>query len=160
MKLWYNFFVVSIHNVLNLYIGKGSDEKRFKNLVKKLNTSNKVSFEGFKKEPFKEIEEATALILTSRWEGFPLVLVEAIQRGIPVISSDCKSGPRDIVINGKNGYLYKEGNLEEFVSTLESVIEGRLVFDSPENIAKTASKFSEEIVLENIDKALKEVLQK
>ncbi len=141
-------------------IGTGPDEKRLKNLTEKLNISDKVSFEGFKKEPFKEIKEATALVLTSRWEGFPLVLVEAIQRGIPVISSDCKSGPRDIVINGKNGYLYKEGNLEEFVSTLESVIEGRLVFDSPENIAKTASKFSEEIVLENIDKALREVLEK
>ncbi len=141
-------------------IGSGPDEKKLKDLAKKLKISDKVSFEGFKKEPFKEVKEATALILTSRWEGFPLVLVEAIQRGIPVISSDCKSGPRDIVINGKNGYLYKEGNLEEFVSIVESVIEGRLVFDSPENIAKTANKFSEEVVLENIDKALKEVLEK
>ncbi|MGC9109197.1 MAG: glycosyltransferase [Caldimicrobium sp.] len=141
-------------------IGSGPDEKKFKDLAKKLKISDKVSFEGFKKEPFKEVKEVTALILTSRWEGFGLVLVEAIQRGIPVISSDCKSGPKDIVINGKNGYLYKEGNLEEFVSIVESVIEGRLVFDSPENIAKTASKFSEEVVLENIDKALKEVLEK
>jgi UDP-D-galactose:(glucosyl)LPS alpha-1,6-D-galactosyltransferase len=141
-------------------IGTGPDEKKLKDLVKKLKISDKVSFEGFKKEPFKDINEATALILTSRFEGLPLVLVEAIQRGIPVISSDCKAGPRDIVINGKNGYLYKEGNLEEFVSTVESVIEGRLVFDSPENIAKTVSKFSEEVVIENIDKALKEVLGK
>jgi UDP-D-galactose:(glucosyl)LPS alpha-1,6-D-galactosyltransferase len=140
-------------------IGSGKDENKLKDLAKKLNISNKIEWLGFRKDPYDEIEEATALLLTSRWEGFPMVLVEANQRGIPVISSDCKAGPKGIVISGKNGYLYKEGDMNDFVKIVSGVIDRRLQFDTPENIAKTAERFREDIVISNIYNSLKRVIE-
>ena len=143
-----------------IVIGAGPDESKLKELALNLGISDKIQWLGFKKDPFSEIKEVTALILTSRWEGFPMVLVEANQRGIPVISSDCKSGPKDIIIPGKNGYLYKEGNMDEFVKIVNQAIDSRLKFDTPENISKTADRFREDIVVSNIYNALNEVVNK
>jgi UDP-D-galactose:(glucosyl)LPS alpha-1,6-D-galactosyltransferase len=141
-------------------IGTGPDENKLKNLAKKLKILDRIEWLGFKKDSFGEITEATALLLTSRWEGFPMVLVEANQRGIPVISSDCKGGSKDIVIPGVNGYLYKEGDMNEFVKVVNGVIEGNLKFDSPENIAKTTERFREDIVIKNIYEFLKSLCKR
>jgi len=140
-------------------IGTGKDENKLKNLANKLKISDRIEWLGFKKDPYSEIDYATALLLTSRWEGFPMVLVEANQRGIPVISSDCKSGPKDIVIPGRNGYLYKEGDINDFVRVISGVIDGKLQFDTPENIAKTAERFREDIVISNIYNFLKKLVE-
>lgn len=139
-------------------VGAGPDEEKLKKLAEKLGISDRVSWLGFRKDPYSEFKEITALLLTSRYEGFPMVLVEANQRGIPVISSDCESGPKDIVIAGVNGYLYREGDMDEFVRIVSDVIDGRLSFDTPENIAKTAERFREDVVVENIYRALRETV--
>ena len=139
-------------------VGTGKDENKLKNLANKLKISDRIEWLGFKKNPYSEIDYATALLLTSRWEGFSMVLVEANQRGIPVISSDCKSGPKDIVIPGRNGYLYKEGDINDFVRVISGVIDGKLQFDTPENIAKTAERFREDIVIYNIYNFLKKLV--
>ena len=142
-----------------IVIGTGPDESKLKKLASDLGISDKIQWLGFKKDPYSEIKEATALLLTSRWEGFPMVLVEANQRGIPIISSDCKAGPKDIVINGVNGYLYKEGDMGDFVSIITSIIDGKLNFESPENIAKTTERFNEELVISNIYNSLIQVVK-
>jgi len=141
-------------------IGSGKDENKLKSLAKKLEISERIEWLGFKKDPYDGIDCATALLLTSRWEGFGMVLAEANQRGIPVISSDCKSGPKDIVIEGKNGYLYKEGDMNDFIRVVTGVIEGRLQFDSPVNIANTANRFKEDTVVFNIYDFLKDLIKK
>jgi len=134
------------------------NEEKLKKLAGKRGIADRISWLGFKKDPYSEFQEITALLLTSRYEGFGMVLVEANQRGIPVISSDCESGPRDIVIAGVNGYLYREGDMGEFVRIIGDVIDGRLSFDTPENIAKTAERFREDVVVENIYKSLLEIV--
>ncbi|MCX7809907.1 MAG: glycosyltransferase [Leptospiraceae bacterium] len=136
-------------------VGTGKDENKLKNLANKLKISDRIEWLGFKKDPYSEIDYVTALLLTSRWEGFPMVLVEANQRGMPVISSDCKSGPKDIVIPGRNGYLYKEGDINDFIRVISGVMDGKLQFDTPENIAKTAERFREDIMISNIYNFLK-----
>jgi UDP-D-galactose:(glucosyl)LPS alpha-1,6-D-galactosyltransferase len=88
-----------------------------------------------------------------------MVLAEANQRGIPVISSDCKSGPKDIVIPGRNGYLYKEGDINDFIRVISGVMDGKLQFDTPENIAKTAERFRDDIVISNIYNFLKNLIK-
>jgi UDP-D-galactose:(glucosyl)LPS alpha-1,6-D-galactosyltransferase len=138
-------------------IGKGPHEMMLKNLSRKLNLSNRIEWAGFKEDPYEGIKEATALLLTSRFEGFGMVLVEANQRGIPVISSNCQAGPSDIVIPTKNGYLYQEGNMDSFVKIMRDVIDNKLTFDTPENIAKTAERFSENKVMKRFIAALNEI---
>ena len=75
-----------------------------------------------------------------------------------MISSDCKPGPVDIVIQGVNGYLYPEGNMKAFVKIINDVIDDRLRFGTQEQIVKTAERFSEEKVCKNILEALNEVI--
>ncbi len=136
-------------------IGSGPDEIMLKDLSVKLGISDRVEWLGFKKDPYENLDEGvTALLLTSRYEGFPTVLIEANQRGIPVVSSDCQPGPKDIVIEGKNGYLYKEGNMKDFVRIMKGIMDKQLSFDTPENIAKTADRFAEEKVMKDFVNAL------
>ncbi|PMP81584.1 MAG: 1,6-galactosyltransferase, partial [Caldisericum exile] len=117
-----------------------------------------IEWRGFKKDPYENLNEGvTALLLTSRFEGFGMVLAEANQRGIPVISSDCQVGPADIVIPGVNGYLYPEGDMDAFVKIVNDVIDGKVGFGTPEEIARTAERFSGEVVCNNIIKALEDI---
>lgn len=136
-------------------IGKGPDELKLKELSKKLNIDSNIEWAGFRENPFENLGPTTALLLTSRFEGFAMVLVEANQRGIPVISSNCDFGSSDIILNGKNGYLYEEGNIQDFVQLMNAVIEGKLYFDSPEEIAKTTKRFDVDIYMEKFLSILK-----
>jgi len=135
-------------------IGTGPDEENLKKLAAQLGINDKIQWLGFQSDPFNPIEECTALLFTSRFEGFGLVLVEANAHGIPVISSNCLAGPEDIVIEGVNGYLFPEGDLDSFVHLLERAIDGKLVFASPEEISKTAERFSSERFYERFKMAL------
>jgi len=135
-------------------IGTGPDEEKLKGMAIQLGISDKIQWLGFKNEPFDSLEECTALLLTSRYEGFGLVLVEANAHGIPVISSNCLAGPEDIVIEGVNGYLFPEGDLSSFVNILDKLIRGELKFASPEEIAKTAERFSEDNYYQRFKEAL------
>ena len=83
---------------------------------------NKVSWKGWVKDPWVNISEATALLLTSSFEGMPMVLIEAISRGLPILSSNCPTGPEDIVKNGENGYLYKLGDIKDFSEKLSLIV--------------------------------------
>lgn len=78
-------------------------------------------------EPVKNISEkylATSLyIMTSRTEGFPMVLLEAMASGLPCVAYDCQSGPRAIIDEGVNGFLVEDGNVDSFVKKLELLIE-------------------------------------
>ena len=136
-------------------IGSGPDEAKLKKLAAKLSINHRIRWLGFRDNPFDELEECTALLLTSRVEGFPLVLAEANAYGIPVIASDCLTGPKDIVIEGVNGYLFPESDIKSFVNLLDLAIRGDLAVASAEEIAMTAERFS----VENFYRRLKEALR-
>lgn len=81
-----------------LYIlGKGSEEQNLKKLTKELNIENRVIFLGFDNNPYKYLSKCNIFVLNSSSEGFPNVLAEAMICGCSVISTDCLSGPREIL---------------------------------------------------------------
>lgn len=86
-------------------LGEGPKEKELKELTKNLGISEDVKFLGFQKNPFKFMAKSTVFVLSSIFEGFPNVLIEAMACGIPVISTDCPSGPNEIIKDGTNGFL-------------------------------------------------------
>lgn len=99
--------------ILKIY-GCGSCEKKLKELVKDLKLEKHVFFEGFSNCVHEKIKSAELFIMTSKYEGMPNALMEAMAMGFPVISTDCPcGGPRELICNGENGILIPVGN--EFV---------------------------------------------
>ena len=86
-----------ITNIRLVILGQGELDGYLKKIVEELNLNKDVYFLGFLKNPFKFISKSTMFVFPSLFEGFPNALVEAMACGIPVISSDCKSGPREIL---------------------------------------------------------------
>lgn len=92
-------------------------------LVKEYNITSSVSFF----EPIKNIEEkylnSSVYVMTSRSEGFPMVLLEAMSFGLPIIAYDCPIGPRSMIANGKNGFLIPEDDSVAFAEKLSQLID-------------------------------------
>ncbi len=78
-------------------VGKGPLLKKIQKLTQKMGLKNKVSFLGIQKNPFKFMKRSFALLLPSLWEGLPNVVIEALAVGLPVVATDCRSGPREIL---------------------------------------------------------------
>jgi len=86
-------------------LGEGEDKEACKKLAKNLGIHKRVLFPGFQKNPYKFMKNASIFVLSSLWESFAIVLAEAMACGTPVISTDCPSGPNEIITNDKNGIL-------------------------------------------------------
>ncbi|GAV26217.1 glycosyl transferase [Carboxydothermus islandicus] len=138
-----------------LMIGDGPDFNNIKRLVNELKLNNKIKLLGFKENPWEYVSEASAFILTSRYEGLPLVLIESLWYGLPVISTNCPTGPNEIVIDGVNGCLVPVNDKEKLIEILTKVIKREIAFKEPEEIRKTALKFTDEEVMKRILKAFK-----
>ena len=104
-------------------VGEGEQKETLVNQCKKLGIENNVIFEGTTQNIVNEYCSSSIFFLTSRFEGFGLVLVEAMQCGVPCISFDCPHGPADIIDNGKNGILVENGNIKAFADAVLKLID-------------------------------------
>jgi glycosyltransferase involved in cell wall biosynthesis len=93
-----------------IILGEGRERARLELLVKDLGISDHVQMPGSVKNPIAYMVHARLLVLSSRWEGLPNVLVEALACGTPVVSMDCPSGPREILEDGVFGRLVPVGD--------------------------------------------------
>lgn len=124
--------------ILNIYgKGKSTEIEKLKSLSKRLRISQNIHFKGFIESPFDKIKQADALLLTSNYEGFSMVIAEAISHGLYVISSNCPSGPNEL-INRYNGDLYKMHDIHQLDALIISVINGKKII-SPNKIKKSIS---------------------
>lgn len=129
-------------------LGVGPLDKKLKALAVKLSLEDFVIFEGFQNNTEMFFKGAISTILTSKFEGFPNVLVESISFGTPIISFDCKSGPNEIVIDGVNGFLVAEGDV---VGLSESMVNAlNYSWDKPE-IIKSSNRFSLDITVKKYE---------
>lgn len=87
----------SINNARLVILGNGELEQDLKNIAEELNLGGSVHFLGWQKNPFKFLARSKVFALSSLWEGLPYVVLEALACGLPVVSADCKSGPREIL---------------------------------------------------------------
>lgn len=88
-----------------IIMGEGDERGALEALAKTLGVADQVSLIGFVENPYAMMAHADAFVLSSRWEGLPTVLVEAMATGVPVVSTDCPSGPDEILVDGEYGLL-------------------------------------------------------
>jgi len=106
-------------NIELVIIGKGENRDQLEEYIQYNNLKNNVKLLGYKKNPFPYIKQADIFILTSKFEGSPNVLVEALFLKKHVISTDCPTGPKEILGRGKYGDLVK---LEDYKSIAKKIL--------------------------------------
>ncbi len=99
-------------NAQLLIIGDGILKVNLEEQINKLNLNDKVFLLGLQNDPFKYFETADAFIFTSNHEGFPNALLEALAYGLPIISTDCKSGPREILAPNTDFRIVLKNDIE------------------------------------------------
>jgi|GEM_PF-1141797 len=103
--------------------GTGPDLSRLQNLVSNLNLSNDVKFRGYSHETSNLLNQASFLVLSSKSEGFGLVLVEAMAAGCVPIAFDIRYGPSDIITHGVDGFLVPDGDSSALAATIAEFLE-------------------------------------
>ena len=93
------------NRVYLIIVGDGELRKELENLSSELRVDKWTDFVGFQSNPYAWIHKANIFVLSSDFEGFPNVVLESMACGTPVISTDCPSGPSEIIVNGQSGIL-------------------------------------------------------
>ena len=127
--------------------GKGELEAALRQQIEESGLEGKVCLMGYTAEPLKKMSQASMYLLTSQYEGLPLVLIEAMSVGLPLVSYICPTGPRDIIEDGQNGYLVAVGDEKTFAERVCQLIE-----DEPlrKQMGQAGLKESEKYRIEDI----------
>lgn len=109
---------------LNIW-GEGGERMQLEELIVHLGLENTVFLRGYTHSPLEQYASSDLSILTSRYEGFGLVILESLSQGCPVISYDLKYGPKDIIESGVNGFLVEDGNVEYLAREITALLVDR-----------------------------------
>lgn len=107
---------------LHIY-GKGPEEAKLAALVQRLGLGEQVVLKGFAADFRAALSEASVYAMASLYEGFPMVLPEAMSRGLPLVSYDCPRGPAEIIDDGRNGRLVPDGDRDALGAALLQLVE-------------------------------------
>ena len=127
-----------------IIVGNGPEKENYEKICDSLNLSDIVHFLGYRKNPFPYLAQADLFVMTSEWEGLPNILIEAMICKTPVISSDCISGPRDILHPnsdmriqlkekmeyGEFGILYPVGHVDLLVKSILELLNNQIQYEN------------------------------
>ena len=131
--------VLTFRQARLVILGEGPERENLLMLATCLNVSQHVELPGFKINPFAYMSKAKVFVLPSRYEGFPNVLAQAIACGTPVVSTDCRSGPREILEDGKWGHLVPVGDWSAMAEAILDTLDNPI---PPDRLISRASDFS------------------
>ncbi|MCB0464733.1 MAG: glycosyltransferase [Aequorivita sp.] len=136
-------------------LGDGKDKEILQKLAISKESAEQILFLPFTKSPFEIIKNAHCVTLTSKYEGFPMVLVESLSLGTPVVSLDIISGPSEIVQHEKNGLLIAERSLPLFSEALQSICFDETLYQKLKtNTKPSVAKFSMQAISEKWNQTL------
>tara|TARA_B100000700_G_C14922997_1_gene797963 strand:- start:142 stop:1302 length:1161 start_codon:yes stop_codon:yes gene_type:complete len=125
-------------------LGDGEQKSELTRLINKLNLQGKVNLLGFQKNVYKYLINSDCFVLSSLWEDPGFVLLEAGLSNTIVISSDCNNGPQEILENGKNGFLFQNNNLQDFLNKFDEFkkADNKQLVSKKINLKKYIKKFT------------------
>jgi glycosyltransferase involved in cell wall biosynthesis len=135
--------------------GDGSAKEYIQKKIAGLQLENHVQLLPFQKNITPYIQHARSTILTSRFEGFPMSLIESLSAGTPVISVDCETGPKEIVQNNSNGLLVPNQDENALAEAMKKMSEDENLYQT---CKKNAQKSVEHLSLANIAQQWKQLL--
>lgn len=119
----------------SIIVGRGVYFNQIKKYILNNKMSKKVKFLGWQNNPFKFLRSSDLLVLTSKYEGLPNVLLEAVSLKKFIISSNCKTGPKEILDNGKGGELFKIGNSMQLSNKIITYSKNKKKYEKKINFA-------------------------
>ncbi|EAL5964157.1 glycosyltransferase family 4 protein, partial [Campylobacter jejuni] len=125
-------------------IGEGELNDSIKEKIKENKLEN-IILKPFTKEIEEEYLKASIYVMTSHFEGFPMVLIESSSYALPLVAFNIDTGPSDIIDDKKNGFLIEDGNLQEFANKLSILMDD-------ENLRRTMGISAKDIVKTNFSK--------
>lgn len=135
--------IVSVEGIeCNLHVyGEGPLRSELELLISKNDLNEKVILKGFVKDLRSKLPEYDVFLLSSQWEGLSNVLVEALSVGLPIISTDCPSGPREILMNGEFGVLVPTRSAGHMSQAIKQLSEDKFQIKKDE-LLKHLNKFT------------------
>lgn len=159
IKAFYLFRQQSPGRLLILGEDDHGRQEQLSHLATSLGIECDVQFLGFQKNPYKYMKGADLFVLSSLEEGLPTVLIEAMACGLPVISTDCPSGPREIITHGLNGMLVPVQNPEKLAEAMLTVIKDPCLAERLRvNGLKRSMDFTAETVVQRYEQLLLELI--
>lgn len=138
-------------NIKLVIVGDGNKANDYKKYANNLESSKQIVFVGVTKNPFIYMKNARANILSSFGEGLPTVLIESTILGTLNIASDCKCGPREILLNGDGGMLFQPGDAEDLAKCMTDVYNKNVdVKKMVEKSTKSLNRFDSKTVAKAI----------
>ena len=120
-------------------LGTGEQQPLLESLISKLDLTRAVTLVGFQDNPYVWMKRADLFVLSSRWEALPTVLIEAMACGTNVVSTDCPSGPREIVPEQFHNHLVPVGDTQCLAEQMQRVLSNPV---DAQKWIQAASRFS------------------
>ena len=141
--------------------GEGPERESLQRLAKDLGIGEKISLVGFQANPYAFLSKADVFVLSSSYEGLPMVLLEALACGTPVISTDCKSGPREILDNGRCGLLVPEGDEGALAEGIVRLVRDKALQEALSHLGKKRARdFSIDEVFKQYERVIYQSAEK
>ena len=144
-----------------IILGQGSLLEELQVQAKDLKIDEAVHFLGFVDNPYYYLKNSDVFVLTSKYEGFPHVLLEAMTLEIPIISTNCLTGPKDILKKGKLGYLVKVDDTEKMSKKIMTLLKNnRKSSKKVKKAYKETEKYLPAIITQKYEKLFESVIDK
>jgi glycosyltransferase involved in cell wall biosynthesis len=119
-----------------IILGQGPDRDALEKQIQALGLQDFVSLPGFVQNPYAYFKKSQVFVLSSFWEGLPTVLIEALACGVSVVSTDCPSGPNEILENGRFGALVPVGDTTALASAIQNAIKSEKLPTIPKSFGE------------------------
>ena len=138
-------------------IGEGRHKDNLIKLCEELNIKDRVIFLGFKENPYPWLREASLFIHSSKFEGLPTVMVEALILEKLIIATNCPTGPKEILDNGKNGILVEVGDIKELAISIEKLLKSNKKEYYIKNLKEKIKEFDSKIVIKQLEEIISKI---